>query len=250
MTIISLFNLKGGTAKSTSAVNIAGAWSTKKTKVLIIDMDPQGTASKHLGVRDDGKALRNVLVEGEKLSTAIVPTTSGVFLAPGGEWLSDVEPATSSKPLRELRLSRAIGEVVADYDFIIIDCPPSPGILNVSALLASDGVVIPVEAQGAAVDGLIQALDMLETINEVRDKDITIFGVVVCKYDTRTSLSRDIDEALRTAFENLVLTTIVHRNVRVAEAYLQGLPVTQFDAQSKGARDYIALAKELKKRLK
>lgn len=248
---LTVFNLKGGTAKSTTCVNVGAIWADRNDQqVLVVDCDPQGSASKHLGVRVDGRTFRDVLVEQSSLTDALTETpVDGMHLIPGGEWLTDVDPATAGEPLRELRLQRALDDLRDDYDWILCDPPASTGLLNTSALLAADSALIPVEAQGAAVDGLVQAMDLAEEIDSARDDGLCVIGTMVIKYDTRTSLSREADRALRENFGDLVLDTIVNRNVRVAEAYAQGLPVTMHAPSSRGAQDYRDAADEIAERI-
>lgn len=247
---LTVFNLKGGTAKSTTCVNVGAIWAERGERVLIVDTDPQGSASKHLGVRVDGEAFRDVLVEKEEAEQAITPTDiEGLELLPGGEWLTDVAPATSGQPLRELRLKRALDPIREDYDRIIIDSPASTGLLNTSALLAARHALIPVEAQGAAVDGLIQALDLADEIEAARDDELCVIGAMVCMYDARTSLSQETEQALRDNFGDLVLETLINRNVRVAEAYAHGEPVTMYASSSKGAKNYREAVNEIDERM-
>jgi chromosome partitioning protein len=250
METIAIFNLKGGTAKSTSAVNLASAWAAEGLRVLVVDLDPQGNASVHLGQRDDGKQLRAVLADRKPLEHSVISTDyDRIDLAPGGEWLADVEPSTRSQALRELRLEKALRDVTDTYDLVLLDCPPSPGLLNISALLAADHVLIPVEAQGAAIDGLVSAMDRIDEVNAARDTALNILGVMVCKYDTRTSLSREVERAVRNNWPDLTLETFINRNTRVAEAYSRGRPVLDYAPDSRGSKDYIHAAQEISRRL-
>lgn len=248
---LTVFNLKGGTAKSTTCVNVGAVLAERDDqRVLLVDCDAQGSASKHLGVRVDGRAFRDVLVEGEPIDEVVAETPiDGLELVPGGEWLTDVEPSTAGEPLRELRLRRALEGLQDVYDWILFDPPASTGLMNTSALLAAENVLIPVEAQGAAVDGLVQALDLADEIDQARDDGLSVIGAMVVRYDTRTSLSREADRALRERFGDLMLETIVNRNVRVAEAYAQGVPVTQHAPSSRGADDYRDATTEIAERI-
>lgn len=244
------FNLKGGTAKSTTAVNVAAILAERGEDVLLVDVDAQGSASKHLGIRVDGRALRDVLVDKAPVEEAVAPTDfDGLDLLPGGDWLTDVDPATAGEPLREMRLARALEDLEDAYDWTFIDPPASTGLLNTSALLAADSALIPVEAQGAAVDGLVQARQLADQIDEARDDELDLVGALVVKYDSRTSLSQEADRALRDEFGDFILDQIINRNVRVAEAYAQGVPVTEHAPSSRGADDYREATDEIVRRV-
>lgn len=263
---VAIYNLKGGTAKSTTVVNFAAALAAMGHKVLVLDLDPQGSASKSLGNRCDGRALRDVLVDadgatqrpsvGEKtpFEEAIVTTSvESVDLLAGGTWLADVEPATRSIPLRELILADLLTKLPRPYDFVLMDCPPSPGLLNILALFAADSYVTPVEAKGEAIDGFIDAMTYLSQINASRRRlkrdPLVEDGVLMCMYDTRTTLSRKSVKAMRDRLGERVFTTVIHRNIAISQGYLEGKPVVLNEPSSTGAKLYKQAARELARRL-
>jgi chromosome partitioning protein len=255
---IAVFNLKGGTAKSTTAVNLGAAWASSGHRTLVLDVDPQGDSTQHLGVDAGGESLYDALVNRTPLEDAVLATSiDDLDLVPGGDALAAVDADTSDNPSRFYLLRSALTRFAetygGDYEFVLVDCPPSTGMLNISAALAADYALIPVEAQGAAVRGLLRAIERLEEISEFRDvagiPPIEILGLLVCKYDVRTALSKDADTAVREHYPDLTLETYVNRNTRVAEAYLHGEPVLRFAPDSRGTKDYAAAAKEILGRL-
>lgn len=249
MKIISFFNQKGGVGKTTSIINIGAAFGLLGKKVLIIDLDPQGNASSGLGIDKNGleQTIYEALVENIPLEDLILSTEEkGVDLIPSNAHLAAAEG--------ELNLREDRGEVlkdllksVTDYDFILIDCPPSLGTLSINALVASHSVLIPIQAEYYALEGLGQLMDTTERIRESLNPDLEIEGILITMYDRRNNLARDVDRELRNYFGDLVLNIRIPRNVRLAEAPSFGKSIFRHDRLSRGAFSYNKVSKELLK---
>lgn len=256
--IVAIYNLKGGTAKSVTAANMAAALALSGSKVLVVDLDPQGSASKNLGVRSDGKALRDLLVAPDSHDAkGVVESTSveGVSLMAGGTWLSGVETTTSGVPAREFILSQVLEGVRegGEFEYIFVDCPPSPGLLNILALFAADSYLVPVQTKGEAVDGFVSALAYLGSVNSARKRmrrpPLQEDGILMCLYDPRTTLSRHTVNAMRKKFGDRIYKSVIHRNIDVSQGYLDGHPVVASKPRSKGALNYRQAAREFVGRL-
>lgn len=253
MKVISLVNQKGGVGKTTTAVSLASYIGKKKKKVLVVDLDPQANATSGLGIEKSELEtttydllinecpVRDVIFESSAQNVDIIPTNIN---------LAGAEVELVNAISRENILRGAIEEIKDEYDYIIIDCPPSLGLLTINALTASDGIIIPIQGEYYALEGLSQ---LVETINIVKKKlnpDIEIVGVVLTMFDMRTQLSKQVREEVEDYFGKKVFKTIIPRNVRLAEAPSHGLAISDYDKASKGAKAYEALAVEVLKRTK
>ena len=250
--IISFTNQKGGVGKTTSAVNIAATVAALDKKVLLVDIDPQGNASTGVGFMDRAnlRSSYNVITENLTITDAIYHTEfKNLDLVPSSIDLASAELEIADFPARERILKGALSVVKDKYDYIFIDCPPALGLLTINALTASNGVIIPCPCEFYALEGLVQLTNTVESIKEYHNPDLEILGVLVTMYNSRLNLSQSIINDLRAHFGNLLFKTTVVRNVRLAEAPSYGTPVLYLDKFSKGAQNYIAVAKELIERV-
>ncbi|BBG28823.1 MULTISPECIES: ParA family protein [Zymobacter] len=250
--IIAVTNQKGGVGKTTTAVNLAASLAGLKKSVLLIDLDPQGHATMGSGVDkydlEHGSVL-DVLMGDTSAYNAILGTDFGYDLLPGNGDLTAAEVDLLQNEHHERSLSEAIAAVAADYDVILIDCPPSLNMLTVNALTASTGVLIPLQCEFYALEGLSALLDTVEQIRASVNPDLAISGIVRTMYDNRIMLTRDVSKQLSDHFGDALLKAAIPRNIRVAEAPSHGMPVTRYAKLSRGAHAYRVLAKELIKRL-
>ncbi|ANF56413.1 ParA family protein [Halotalea alkalilenta] len=251
--IIALTNQKGGVGKTTTAVNLAAALGALKRKVLLVDLDPQGHATMGSGVDKhdlpNGGALDVLLGEISAREAIVRCPKAGYHLLPGNGDLTAAEVSLLDFEHRERRLAKALDEVSGDYDVVLIDCPPSLNMLTVNALTAADGVLIPLQCEFYALEGLSALLDTVEQVRASINPTLAIHGIVRTMYDNRISLTRDVSKQLSDYFGDDLLKTAIPRNVRVAEAPSHGLPVTKYAKLSRGSHAYRVLAKELIKRL-
>ncbi|EAF4310501.1 ParA family protein [Listeria monocytogenes] len=246
--VIALANQKGGVGKTTSSVNLSSSLAFLGKKVLLVDIDPQGNASSGVGVNKgeiehciydvlvDDVAIQDVLQKTDLDNLNVIPAT--IQLA-GAE--VELVPAIS----REIRLKKAIDSIRDDYDYVIIDCPPSLGLLTLNALTAADSVLIPVQCEYYALEGLSQLLNTIRIIQKHLNEDLQIEGVLLTMLDARTNLGIQVIEEVKKYFQNKVFNTIIPRNVRLSEAPSHGKPILLYDAKSKGAEVYLELAKEV-----
>lgn len=246
--MIALANQKGGVGKTTSSVNLSSSLAFLGKKVLLVDIDPQGNASSGVGVNKgeiehciydvlvDDVAIQDVLQKTDLDNLNVIPAT--IQLA-GAE--VELVPAIS----REIRLKKAIDSIRDDYDYVIIDCPPSLGLLTLNALTAADSVLIPVQCEYYALEGLSQLLNTIRIVQKHLNEDLQIEGVLLTMLDARTNLGIQVIEEVKKYFQNKVFNTIIPRNIRLSEAPSHGKPILLYDAKSKGAEVYLELAKEV-----
>ena len=248
--IIAVSNQKGGVGKTTTAVNLATALAALGRRILVVDADPQGNASTGLGVERDARAhdLYRLISGGITFQDALMPTSAdGVDLIAASADLSAIELELASKNDRNNRIKTLLDKCKNEYDYIFIDCPPSLGLLTVNALVAADAVLIPLQCEYYALEGLSQLMESVELVRAGLNPRLGIKGVVLTMYDGRNNLSQMVAADVRAHLGELVYKTLIPRNVRVSEAPSYGMPVLLYDGSSTGAEAYIALARELTK---
>lgn len=250
MITIAIAMQKGGSGKTTTAVNLAAALGELGKKVLVVDCDPQGNASSWLAITEPGKGLFGVLCEGGKISAAIKPTeTKGVDVVPASPWLVAAERTLASEVGAEIILRRKLKEVAGSYDFCLLDTPPTLGALTVGALVAADYALVPCEAHILALNGLGQLLSTLDTVRDRLNEDLKLLGIVACRVDTRTKHGNEVLEDLRKRFPAETFKTSVRESVRLAECPSFGEPIFGYDPRGAGTMDYRSLAGEVLERL-
>jgi chromosome partitioning protein len=244
---IAIANQKGGSGKTTTSVNLAAALGELARRVLVIDLDPQHSATAWFGVRDSGKGLYGLFVDNGNFSEVIQATgTPGVDLAPSSAWLMGVERILAGEVGAEQILRRNLAKLPSDqWDYVLIDCPPTLGILTINALAAVEELLVPVEAHVMALSGLAQLLHTVEVVRERINPDLKVSGILACRVDARTRHAREVVEQLREHNGEVVYRTVIRENVRLAECPSFAQPITKYDPKSSGAADYRALAEEI-----
>ena len=246
--MIAIGNQKGGVGKTTTTVNLGAALAFQGKKVLIIDMDSQGNATSGLGIEraDVKQSVYEVLVDQIEAEGAILPTSrENLWILPSTLQLAGAEIELATADHRESRLKQAIEPIKADYDYILVDCPPSLGQLSLNAFTASDTILIPVQCEYYALEGLSQLLNTIRLVQRTYNKNFRIEGVLLTMLDARTNLGYEVVEEVRKYFQEKVYRTIITRNVRLSEAPSYGQSVIDYDPKSRGAEMYMDLAKEV-----
>lgn len=243
---IAVFNQKGGVGKTTTVINLADALANKGHRVLILDLDPQGNATSGLNVDKDRDHMIYDFLLGDE-GDFIVPIKENLDIIPSGATLAGIEIEFARRDGWQTVLKEDMAQL-EDYDYIIMDCPPSLGILSILALTAADGILIPVQCEYYALEGLSQLMESIQLVRGGFNPDLEIEGVLLTMYDGRTNLSMQVVEEVKNYFKNAVFSTVIPRNVRLAEAPSYGMSILDYDKNSRGAKAYAALADEVEKR--
>ena len=246
--IISISNQKGGVGKTTTSVSLAASLGILEKKVLLIDADPQGNASSGIGINseDFNFSIYDVLLKNCKVKDAVIKTSSpNLDLIPANIDLVAIEIELVDIPKREYVFKSVFSEIINDYDFLIIDCPPSLGLITLNALTASNSVIIPIQCEYYALEGLGKLLNTIKGVQNVHNNILEIEGILLTKFDSRLRLSNQVKEDVKKHFGNMVFNTIIPRNVSLGEAPSHGESIIVYNATSKGSKSYIKFAQEI-----
>lgn len=245
---IAVANQKGGVGKTTTAINLSASLAANDFRVLLIDSDPQGNATTGLGVAKtpDQLSFYDVLLGNKSIEeTKVTTEVEGLDMLPANRNLVAANLELVDVPNRETRLKAALQSSKSNYDYILIDCPPALDLLTLNALVASDSVLIPIQCEFFALEGISQLMDTIDGVRESFHTTLAIEGILLTMYDDRTNLTKQVADDLKEFFEDDVLQTVIPRSIRLAEAPSYGKPILTYDVRSKGAESYIKLAKEL-----
>jgi len=243
---IAIMNQKGGTAKTTTTVNLAATFAEQGKRVLVLDLDPQANTSSWFGTKDTEGTLYDAFVNNGNLENIVVKTNVlNVDVIPSSPWMVAVERALFQTEESETRLKHLLSLIPNKWDLLLIDCPPTLGFLSLSALVACQNVLVPVQTQVMPLEGLAHLLETIEHIKERLNPSLRLFAILPSLVDSRTNLSKEVIQSLRERFPDIVLQSIIRSNVRIAESYSFSKPITLYDPNGSGAQDYRAAAKEL-----
>lgn len=253
MKIVSLLNHKGGVGKTTTVVNLGAALAKKGKKVLLIDLDPQANLTNSLDIPNEAANIHialNMLRNGESAAMPVLSKKKNLDVVPSHLDLTAAEIMLLNETGREFFLRDLIGDIKNNYDYILIDCPPSLGVLTTNALAASDGIIIPLQTELLALQGMKSLFSMVNKIRQRINSSLSVYGILLTQFDGRTLLNNDVHDKVRNAYGDSVFSTVIRKNIKIAEAPSKKSDVIDYDPKSAGANDYMELAKEMLKKYK